>query len=47
MANDFPSLSKKVSTGQYDPIPSMYSRRLADVIKSCLKVNYRERPSAG
>ena len=45
-ANDFPSLSKKVNIGSYDQIPAIYSKRLSDVIKSCLKVNFRERPTA-
>ncbi len=46
MANDFPSLSKKVNNGYCDPIPSVYSRRLWDVIKSYLKVQSLDRPSA-
>lgn len=45
LANDFPSLMKKVNSGYCDPIPVVYSKRLSDVIKSCLRVNPRERPS--
>lgn len=46
LANDFPSLSRKVNIGYYDPIPSIYSKRLSDVIRNCLKVNFRERLNA-
>jgi serine/threonine protein kinase len=46
LANDFPSLMKKVNQGYCDPIPTVYSKRLSDLIKSCLRVNPRERPSA-
>ena len=46
LANDFPSLAKKINTGYFDPIPAVYSKRLSDMIKTCLRVNFRERPSA-
>lgn len=46
LANDFPSLSKKVNQGYCDPIPVIYSKRLSDVIKNCLRVNMKDRPSA-
>ncbi len=46
LAKDFQSLSKKVNIGYYDPIPSIYSKRLSDLIRNCLKVNFRERPNA-
>jgi hypothetical protein len=46
LANDFASLSKKVNVGYYDSIPLIYSTRLSDVIRNCLKVSFRERPSA-
>jgi NIMA (never in mitosis gene a)-related kinase len=41
LANDFPSLSKKVNQGYFDPIPAIYSKRLSDVIKSCLRVGMK------
>ena len=46
IAKDFPGLSRKVVLGYYDPIPSTYSKRLAEVIKRCLSVKMNERPSA-
>ena len=46
MANDFPALSKKINMGYFDPIPVTYSQRMEDVIRQCLKVNHKERPSA-
>ena len=46
MAKDFPSLSKAVMKGDYEPIPNIYSSRLATVIKKCLTVNTMMRPSA-
>jgi hypothetical protein len=46
MANDFPSLSRKVTIGFYDPIPAIYSKKLAHMIKKCLSVKMHERPSA-
>ena len=46
MANDFPSLMKKVNMGYFEPIPACYSKRLSDITKLCLKVNFRERLSA-
>ena len=38
MAKDFPGLSKKVTAGSYDPISSIYSKKLASMIKKCLTV---------
>ena len=46
LASDIPSLSKKITSGHFDSIPSMYSQRMEDIIRWCLKVNHRERPSA-
>ena len=46
LANDLPSLSKKIKQGYYDPIPTHYSQRMEDIIRWCLKVNFKERPSA-
>lgn len=46
IAKDFPGLSRKVVLGYYDPIPSTYSKRLAEVIKRCLTVKMNDRPSA-
>jgi NIMA (never in mitosis gene a)-related kinase len=46
LAKDFPGLSRKVTLGYYDPIPSTYSRRLADLIKRCLMVRMGDRPTA-
>jgi hypothetical protein len=46
MANDFPSLNKKISNGFYDPIPAIYSKRLSEIIKACLRVRMYDRPSA-
>lgn len=44
LANDFPSLSRKVQMGYYDPIPLIYSKKLAQMIKKCLIVRQHERP---
>jgi NIMA (never in mitosis gene a)-related kinase len=41
MANDFPSLNKKINQGYFDPIPAVYSKRLSDTIKNCLKIHMR------
>ena len=46
MAKDFPGLSKKVTCGYYDPIPSRYSKKLATLIRRCLTVDHLKRPSA-
>ena len=47
MAKDFPGLMKRVTSGYYDPIPSRYSKKLSMLIRRCLTVDYRKRPSAG
>jgi NIMA (never in mitosis gene a)-related kinase 1/4/5 len=44
-AQDMDSLFKKVQKGVYDPLPPKYSRDLADVIGSMLKVKSSHRPS--
>lgn len=46
LAKDFPGLSRKVTLGYYDPIPSSYSKKLTDLIKRCLMVKMNERPTA-
>lgn len=46
LAKDFPGLSRKVTLGYYDPIPSAYSKKLGDLIKRCLNVRMGERPTA-
>lgn len=46
IAKDFPGLSRKVTLGYFDPIPSIYSKRLAHLIKKCLAVKTYERPTA-
>ena len=46
LAKDFPGLSKKVTSGYYDPIPSRYSKKLATLIRKCLTVDHMRRPSA-
>ena len=46
LAKDFPSLSKKINQGHIDPIPHCYSARLSEVIKACLCVSFKDRPSA-
>ena len=46
MAKDFPSLGKKVNAGYYEPIPSLYSKKLSTLIKKCLMVDTSRRPAA-
>ncbi len=41
LAPDFPTLSKRVNKGYFDPLPINYSPRLCDIIASCLRVNPR------
>lgn len=45
-ANDFPSLFRKIIVGQYDPIPSHYSKEMKNIIRKCLSVDDKQRPSA-
>jgi NIMA (never in mitosis gene a)-related kinase len=45
MAKDFPGLSKKVTGGYYDPVPQLYSKKLAQLIKRCLTVDINKRPT--
>jgi serine/threonine protein kinase len=45
LAKDFPGLSKKVVLGYYEPVPSSYSKKLADLIKRCLAVKMNDRPT--
>lgn len=47
MAKDFPGLSRKVTAGYYDPISSLYSKKLQSLIKKCLIVDQTKRPTAG
>lgn len=46
MAKDFPGLSRKVTAGYYDPVPQIYSKKLASLIKRCLTVDMYKRPTA-
>ena len=46
MAKDFPGLMKRVTAGYYDPIPSKYSKKLSMLIRRCLTVDFKKRPSA-
>jgi NIMA (never in mitosis gene a)-related kinase 1/4/5 len=46
MAKDFPGLSRKVTAGYYDPISSLYSKKLQSMIKKCLTVEQTKRPTA-
>jgi hypothetical protein len=46
LAKDFPGLSRKVTLGYYDPIPSSYSKKLGELIRKCLMVKMHERPAA-
>jgi NIMA (never in mitosis gene a)-related kinase 1/4/5 len=46
LAKDFPGLSRKVTLGYYDPLPSTYSKKLSDFIRKCLIVKMMDRPSA-
>lgn len=46
MAKDFPGLMKRVTSGYYDPISSRYSKKLSMLIRRCLTVDFRKRPSA-
>lgn len=46
MAHDIHSLKKKIAVGVYDRIPFHYSEDLENLIRLCLTVNTKERPSA-
>lgn len=46
MAKDFPALMKRVTAGYYDPVPSKYSKKLSMLIRRCLTVDFKKRPSA-
>ena len=46
IANDFPNLMKRITTGYYDPIPSIYSKKISMLIRRCLTVDPQRRPSA-
>jgi NIMA (never in mitosis gene a)-related kinase len=45
LAKDFPGLSRKITLGYYEPIPSTYSKKLIDLIKKCLTVKTSDRPT--
>jgi NIMA (never in mitosis gene a)-related kinase len=45
-ANNQPALALKIVMGKYESIPSHYSSDLTWVVKSCLSVDYKRRPSA-
>lgn len=46
MAKDIDGLSKKVTSGYYDPIPSRYTKKLSNLIRKCLTVDNVKRSSA-
>lgn len=46
LANDFPGLSRKVTLGYYEPVSPLFSKKLSDLIKSCLQVKMQNRPTA-
>lgn len=37
-------LVQKIKEGRYDPLPSIYSPELQNIVKSCLKINPSQRP---
>jgi NIMA (never in mitosis gene a)-related kinase len=46
-ANSHLQLVQRIRKGDFKPIPSIYSKDLADVIASCLKTNPMHRPDTG
>lgn len=44
-ANSMSDLCKRVVAGKYPPIPSTYSKTLANMVKTLLKVKPSDRPS--
>lgn len=46
-ASDMNGLYRRVTTGDYSPIPNRYSSELQQVIKNMLKLEPRQRPTAG
>jgi hypothetical protein len=46
MAKDFPGLSRKITAGYYDPISSLYSKKLSQMIRKCLTIDISKRPTA-
>lgn len=46
MAHDIHGLKKKIVAGHFDRIPSFYSEELENLIRLCLIINPRDRPSA-
>lgn len=45
-ANNQAALALKIVMGKYDNLPSHYSTDLTWVVKSCLSVDYKRRPTA-
>lgn len=46
MAHDIQGLRKKITAGHFERIPSFYSEELESLVRLCLTINPRERPSA-
>ena len=46
MSSDYSNLIKKVNSGYYEPIHFSYSRALSMLIRKCLTVDPKRRPSA-
>lgn len=45
-ANNQAALALKIVMGKYDSLPSHYSSDLVWIVKSCLSVDYKRRPTA-
>lgn len=45
-ANNQAALALKIVMGKYDSLPPHYSTDLVWIVKSCLAIDYKRRPSA-
>jgi serine/threonine protein kinase len=45
-ANNQAALALKIVMGKYESLPSHYSSDLVWIVKSCLSVDYKRRPTA-